>query len=762
MKRILLIGLLISIQSHILAQHAYQNSGNRLTDIKVVLDNLEKKFKINFSYPDDLILGKKVYAPDYKKNLDDILFDLQIQTGIDFNKIDRKFIYLSPTRANQLTQIVVKGYLTRGIYKNSDGSFGFMPKKFGLLPGLSNHDVLAAILFLPGVSSTDGSIGNFTVHGGNIDENGILWDGIKIYHQGHLFGMISPFNPYVVEQVNFLYKGTDVEFQDFSSGIVNIQTQKKITNRLKLQSGFDGLSGDFILEIPVIKNKLSLQTSFRRSYEDVLETGTFVKYEAQAFQNSKINDKKFYFKDYNFKLNFYPNKKNYFGISTLHIDNDLENDLLDTEHNNYHEILDMENDGFSLEWNYKPDKNRRWKNNFTYSSYYFTNSYKTRSVYQAETNFSKENFINNGNIKSVFYKTKKQYLWKIGWESDYKHILYSFQEKNGLTLMLDRNNSKLLTHSFFGMFQWHKKRYWDISIGLRSNYYVGFKKLVAEPRLRINRFFGDNFQLQWTADYKHQPVVQIRQTVLSDLDRQQKIWRLVDLKRYPMLKSYQYSAGILYKKRNFNIDLDFYYKHTRGITSYSLGFLNPDDPQLHQGQQKAYGIDFFGKRKWKNFSLQMSYSYLIAQRQFDGINHGKWFVSDNEIKHSFSLIANYRYKHWGISSGWKIRSGLPYTELELTEDNDGDMNEGFYEFDGINSERLPVYYRFDFSAGYHFMLSKKNNIRAKAGISLKNFTDNQVQTGMYYTGNNSLNDRIRVIKSYSVGIIPNFSFRIKL
>ncbi len=732
----------------------------QVVKLENVLKVLEDKYHISFSYPTDLLKDKEVVMPDFKESLDDILLSIGLQTDIEFNRIDKQYIFLSNIKRNMLNKVIITGYITKGIYKNNDGSFGFRPKNLGLLPGLTDNDILASLQFLPGVISPDESLGNLIIHGGNTDENGILWDGMKIYHSGHLFGTISPFNPYVTQEVNFIYKATDVEYHDFASGIIDIRTLNKITNRFRIDAGLNGLSADIVMDIPVIHNKMSIQTSFRRSYEDLLETKTFSKYEEQAFQNTKIRDEKFHFKDYHFKLNYAPNKKHYLGISTLHIDNDLENQMEDNHHNTIYDFLDTENDGISLNWKYKISENIAWKNTFAYSKYYFINRYKTRYATNEVSEFTKENFIKNGSFKSVFSQNKKNKFWKIGWETDYKHLLYNFKEKNGLSFTLDKDDSRLITHALFGMYQLKLKK-WDISTGIRLNYYTELNKFVPEPRIRINRLLSDKLHLQISAEHKHQPVTQIRQTVLSDFYAQQKVWRLADEKKYPVLSSYQYTAGLLYHQNHFNFDIDFYYKHTRGITSYSLGFLNPDDPQLHQGQQKAYGIDVFGKRKWKNFSLQASYAYMLAQRQFEGINQEKWFVSDNQIQHSFSLLAAYQYKNFDITAAWKIRSGLPYTELEIEEDFDNDIDEDFYEFDGINTEQLPIFYRLDVSARYRFNLSSKHKIKGSLALSLKNITHNRTQTGIFYTGNNSLNDSIRIIKYYSVGIIPNFSFRIK-
>jgi hypothetical protein len=71
-------------------------------------------------------------------------------------------------------------------------------KKFGILPGLIEPDILQSVQALPGVESTN-SIAN--INGGTNDQNLVLWDNIKMYHSGHFFGLISPYNPNLTNKV---------------------------------------------------------------------------------------------------------------------------------------------------------------------------------------------------------------------------------------------------------------------------------------------------------------------------------------------------------------------------------------------------------------------------------------------------------------------------------------------------------------------------------------------------------------------------------
>jgi hypothetical protein len=86
-----------------------------------------------------------------------------------------------------LSPVLITKYLTTGLQKYIDGSTVLNTKKFGILPGLIEPDILQSIQVLPGIESTNESIANINVRGGTNDQNLMLWDNIKMYHSGHFW-----------------------------------------------------------------------------------------------------------------------------------------------------------------------------------------------------------------------------------------------------------------------------------------------------------------------------------------------------------------------------------------------------------------------------------------------------------------------------------------------------------------------------------------------------------------------------------------------
>jgi hypothetical protein len=90
-----------------------------------------------------------------------------------------------------MDEVITERYLTGGISKRNDGTFVIRPRRFGILPGLIEPDVLQTMQQLPGISSIDETVSNINVRGGTHDQNLFLWNGIRLFQTGHFFGLIS-------------------------------------------------------------------------------------------------------------------------------------------------------------------------------------------------------------------------------------------------------------------------------------------------------------------------------------------------------------------------------------------------------------------------------------------------------------------------------------------------------------------------------------------------------------------------------------------
>ncbi len=719
-----------------------------------VLTQLEHRFNVKFSYPTDLLKDKTVTLDDDYDSLDIVLLDLSLLLNLDFQRIDNRYIYIVPTQSKSLSEVWVKGYLSSGISKSDNASFEINSKNMHLLPGLTEPDILEGIQHLPGVVSLDETATQFSVRGGTADQNRIIWDGINIYHGGHLFGLVSVFNPNISHHISFIDKGTPVTYGERISSVVAIKTDQKIAAKSTVDIGLNGIAADAIIKIPIVQNRLDFQASVRRSYEDFFETETFRLYEEKAFQNTKVQEEFFMFKDYNFKINYKLNAHNDVHLSMIHIDNDLEHSYYQDQ-NTYNDFLDSENEGISLDWQTK-FLYSTWQNLLSYSNYRFDYLYNTYPDVGDSAVFTKSNRIKDFNFLSNYQLIiEKNKLLNFGYQFDYKSVDFLFKEESNALFILDSDDSTIYSNALFAAFNRKNYHNWDFYAGLRVNYFLPVNKLKLEPRFVINRKINKYLKLQLTGEIKHQVITQINETVLSDLGLERKVWRLVDFNQFPLITSKQFTMGGIFQQHKWLVDLDVYYKQTDGITTLSLGFLNPVDNSFHTGIRKALGFDIFLRKKINSdFKAWLSYSYMNVREQYDGLNNGESFPAHTGIRHILSISSSYYLKKFELAAVWKIHSGKPYTELETDDDE-----QSYSYFESINSDYLPVYHRLDISGIYKFHIFK--NIKAKAGVSIKNVYNQKSLINIEYLGNNQPNVPIQTRAYYAIGIIPNFVFRLK-
>jgi len=680
-------------------------------------------------------------------------------------------IYLNET-TEQFKKIVIKNYLTNGINKTNSGAIVINPKKLGILAGLTEPDLFQSLQLLPGVSSPNETATGIHVRGGTPDQNLILWDGIRIYHSGHLFGAISPFNPYITENIEFIDKGTNAKYGENVSSVLNIKTSDSIQNKLHAGIGFNFISGDAYIKIPIIKNKFSLLASARRSFTDFLKSKTFKETADIVFKSSQPNalistNNNFFFKDYNIKGVLKLKRDNYISFSNLRIKNKLdfgieEIDDTSTVNNNnisFKNFLETSNSGYGFNWR------KKWSSKFKqhvkayYSSYFLLyNKFKTENNLRSLT-FAKKNTVKDFGIaiNTTLQIDKNSYL-QSGYEFSNKNVSYLFLIANpGIGVNQDSKITNLNTHALYGTYITNKNKDFYLSTGLRINYYQNLNKLFFKPRLNFGKYLNPNLRLNITAEYKTQVLSKIDETIESGLSLENKLWSVADNSKFPIIKARQYTIGFSYVKKHWHIDIDSYIKKIKGIATLNFGYSEIFDNNIHIGQSKIKGLNIYIKRDFKSYSTWISYTIDDTQNKSLDINNNKFFPGNTNIKHNFYWSHTYKWRDFDAALGWRWHSGKPYTEaVGIITNSNGSQS---LKNNGVNDFNLPNYSRLDFSATYHFDLTKKYPLKAKLGISYLNVLNKPNVLSRDFFINNTTNT-LNTTDKISLERIFNLVFRV--
>ncbi|WP_010183046.1 TonB-dependent receptor plug domain-containing protein, partial [Aquimarina agarilytica] len=675
-----------------------------------------------------------------------------------------------------LNEVVIKEYLSSGVSLKNDGTVHFDLKKADILAGQAEPDVLQSTQLLPGIDNVSENASDILIRGGTPDQNLVLWDDIKLYNTDHFFGTLTNLNSTIIDNVTIYKSGTSAQYGNRVSGVIDIKLDDSVPEKSSKSFGFNMLSTDFAIKTPFSK-KIGFIVSGRRSITDVVQTSTFDNNFSRIFQNSRtkiirdvfettpngVNNQSIVFEDYTAKL-LYQIAQNHKLTSTFLYTNNTLKDAFDAILDGFPfeepfiDFLTIKNLGTSLSlssgWNSKLDT----KLSFSYSNYsleYFGFSYSP--VFFFPHLLERQNEVDDVSVSfKSSYKLKKLLTLSCGYELSSKRINYAITDGVFGRFKGDYKNKP--AHSIYSQLTYNKTKATHFDFGIRLNKFANFDKIKIEPRLYVEKVVHQNFRIKTSAEIKNQAINRIEIFTGNEIGEEAEVWLPSIQDSIPLVKSKQVTLGVLFKKKNWVVDIDSYYKELKGLSAFNTRQFNVfDTPEEGEGIIK--GIDVLLKKKIQNYSIWLSYTYAQNDQRFNNINENKFFNANNDITHSIMISNFLKWKKFQFSLGWKYKTGIPFT---IIKSFDGDA---IAEIDLLNSERLPDYHRLDFSLNYSFLFKKNDptknfkiglgvqNLYNKKNILAINYTDLEIDPEEF--------DRnlLRVLRTESLGITPNVFLR---
>ena len=429
----------------------------------------------------------------------------------------------------ELEEVIVYKFLTEGLSKLTDGSIELNTSGFGILPGLSEPDILQSIQALPGIKSVDETVSDINIRGGTNDQNLILWDGIKMYQSGHFFGLISAFNPYLTDKVTIIKNGSSARYGDGVSGVLDMETKNTIEDDLFGGAGFNLISGDAYGQISITDN-LAVQFSGRRSHTDFIDTPTYTTFSQKAFQDSEVRaDSDFYFYDFSGKVLYDINPYHRLRLSLIHMKNNLDYEENDTDGSLTNlSALDQTNISFGgiLESD--------WTDNFsTQLNLYYTN-YQLNAL--SISNDARQRLIQNNQVieKSAKLNTTLKLNEYLKWDNGYQLTETGIANKTDLNEPTFISNIKgvVYNHSLYSELRYNSPNHkLAMKAGGRINYIQNvntFEEVVIEPRLNLSYEFAPFFNTEVLGEFKSQTtnqVIDLEQNFLG-IERRDGFWQM--------------------------------------------------------------------------------------------------------------------------------------------------------------------------------------------------------------------------------------------
>lgn len=680
----------------------------------------------------------------------------------DFNEKQCRQIKLD-IQVTMLEEIVTQRYLTSGITRRKDGSFVISPKKFGILPGLIEPDVLLTMQQLPGINSIDETVSNINVRGGTHDQNLFMWNGIRLFQTGHFFGLISALNPNIANEIRISKNGTSAFYGESVSSTVDISSRSQGIEDGNTSVGTNMINIEYYTKIKATE-KASFELSARRSFTDIIAFPTYNKYSKRIFQNTIVtelnnstdvnykSDKEFYFIDFTGQYHQKFGDKHDFYLDLIGIRNNLdftEGTITETNVVTRYSSLDQLTLGGTMTWKTAWSGHDRSEVSL-YGSMYNVDG-KNASI-ESSREIIQQNIIHDRGFRFSHAHTLSP-LFTVYGGYQFNEISIENSEEINMPMFKTVLKNVLRTHSAIGEAEYNSTNNMLYArAGLRANYISQLSLLLAEPRLQVTYGFGGNFSLELLAELKSQGVSQVVELQEDFLGIEKRRWVLADNEQeIPVQQSRQVSAGVSFRRNNWLVSLENFYKKVKGITTAGQAFQDRLEAVLAPGSYTVYGTEFLIQKQYEGFYTWLSYSWNNNQYSFEGITPAS-FSSNFEISHTISTAAIYEWNNLKVAFGYKWFTGRPYT-APLS-------NDPIYNIPGIpeisygspNSENLSDFFQANLSASYTWSLPR--NVKFQLGVSVLNLFNRQNIINRHYRINSETN-AIEQVDTYALERTPN-------
>lgn len=643
------------------------------------------------------------------------------------------------------------------------------------------RDVMKTLQLMPGVKSGGEGSAGFFVRGGSADQNLILLDGAPVYNASHLLGFFSVFNSDAIKDLKLYKGGMPAEYGGRLSSVMDIIMKDGNSKKLEVSGGIGLISSKLTIEGPIVKNKGSFIISGRRTYADM-----FLKLSSDETQR----DASLYFYDLNVKANYSFGAKDrmflsgYFGRDNL----------------GYSDI-------FGFNWG-NATGTIRW--NHLFNDKLFSNTSLIYSHYNYKIEIGEAGFQISSKIKDFTIKEDMDYFFNdkntIKFGGSVIHHTFEPGEISATQSTSLVNDTKIesrysLESALYISNEQRIGGLFTLTYGLRfSNFtqigpgeiytfnkegeatdttdYKKWESVVnyngLEPRIAANYILNETSSLKgsYTRSYQYLHLLSN-----SSSGNPTDAWMPSSNNIKPQLAD-QFSIGYFknLKKNTFEFSIESYYKILDNTIDYRTGAevtLNAAvEGELLYGVGRAYGTEFFLKKKKGEFTGWISYTLSRSEYKFEEINNNSWYPTRQDRTHDVSIVAMY-----ALSERLKLSSSFVfYTGGAVTFPTGKYIidNQTINLYSDRNGSRMPNYHRMDIGVTLDNKKFKeiknletgeiekvKKKIESSWNFSIYNLYGRENAYSITFRENENDPTKTEIIQLSLFKIIPSISYNFK-
>jgi len=208
------------------------------------------------------------------------------------------------------------------------------------------------------------------------------------------------------------------------------------------------------------------------------------------------------------------------------------------------------------------------------------------------------------------------------------------------------------------------------------------------------------------------------------------LWHLANNRNVKVSKSNNFMIGGSWRKDRLSIDVEGYYRKTFDMLELALVVnsrmddtviqpnTQPNRYEFYNGDGKDIGVDVLIGYTHKKYSGWIGYTLSESTINYDRIAVGTTFPRQDDRRHEFKWINEYRLGDFTFGGNFIFASGRPYTDI--TKVAPTLRREELRPEDRIS--RLPDYIRTDIGISYAFKVDKTD---ATIGLSAYNLLNRQ-------------------------------------
>lgn len=644
------------------------------------------------------------------------------QIKIEKNKVLALKIDLSPS-ATELQTIEIQGKQELARTESQVSIEKITSKDIQQMPSIGGQaDLAQYIQVLPGVVFSGDQGGQLYIRGGSAIHNKVLLDGMVVYNPFHSIGLFSVFETDIIRNADIYTGGFSAQYGGRISSVMDITTKDGNKKHFSGKLAASTFGANLLLEGPLLKKNdysLSYILSAKNSYLSKTSTSIY------SYMNKEL--------PYDY-LDLY-------GKLTLATDNGSKINIFGlnfTDKVNQYEAIQ------NFNWS-----NRAFGTNFliipgtssalvegviAYSDY-------TMNMNEITTNQNQMSNIGGFNVGMSVTNFFGDDRLKYGMEMEGNTTKTSYKINDTIT---DYSTE-------IGLYAIYKLLYRNVLLepSLRLSYYASLGDVFLEPRLSAKWNVSKKFRLKLATGMYSQTFLDTKSdrdivnlftgylTVTPDLN-------IVDsFKGDPITSYVQTSNHFIFGAeydilRNFNLNVELYYKTMSNLTSINRDKQYADDqehiekPEYQRKEYtvengKAYGADF--SLKYDDGRLYVWTIYSLGKVIREG--EKQTYSPHYDRRHNVNVLINYQMgqsRDFEVSVRWNYGSGFPYSPtasmVEMLDFSNG-INSDLISQNGtlttiygdLNSERLPNYHRLDISAKKRFDIGKRSILEINLSVT---------------------------------------------